>query len=1026
MIDFYNAFISYKHAPLDSKVAEDVQRSLEHFRIPSSIRKKTGKKKIERIFRDKDELPITSDLTNTISNALEKADYLIVICSPNTKESMWVKREIQFFLKNHTKNQILTVLAGGEPQDVIPDELKNDERIVENELGMKYSVKVPIEPLSCDYRMPFKRAHKEELPRLAAALIGCSYDELVRRQRQYKMRRMGILFAAIMAVILAFGGYMLYSKIQIDKSYKQTLANQSRYLANESQRLLENQQRIPALQLALAALPEDENDDRPVTAEAVRALTYATLAYRPINGLSIDSKWDYQMGNNIADFIVSDDGNFLAARDNTNAVEVWNTKDHSQILLKNFSQVNGITFLKDGGLAVWNSNMIVVFNIPDASIRWKCELDKSAYRQEDKLMKTADSVMMIDFDDKIIRFDAASGKITAKYVLPATNLSNAGSYQDFCLSPDEKRIAFVYSDLDGYKVGLYDIDAGNCRFSEVQKLRIADITWGDDNHIVTATPATDIGTSGTMGTNTILRTDHNIIKCYDPNSLIKRWESEITSVGVMTNSNFLCLPAQHAVAYYHADAANIYDLDTGRKIHGGNVYDTIIDASDRDGDGWPLYITKAGDLASPTANISSDAFSNTSAFTGNIYKALVNRGVYVCENHSSRIIYYETYVCDDEWQEIDDGMTYPAVDQDTYSDGKILATIYSEDNVTKVALYDIEECTFMRVADFPEMETLTKLVVMGRQDNDLYVISKDLKNLSLYIVDISTGEVSTKSLGSLDYYVDDKLLATYSDGKLCYIEKEADDYIVSVYNIKDERKHSVKLGIKPKIKLAPIYLPVSGDVYIGDESGDYLVSMDKEEVTKIDIADGFTGAVQAAENKDGRTVAVGDNSGVFLIDRDTMESRRISVGGLTPIGIVFHQMKGDDHETLFVAYNNGYLYRYDPVSGEMLGRSSISYYNNFSFDAEFEFDDEKGFVYIHIGEMIDVIETETWIETAAVENCVGHSTASDRFISFNYKGGSDLELGYFKHYSLDDLIAKAKAMLEGTEMSEDMKSQYGI
>ena len=35
MSDHYNAFISYKHAPLDSKVAEHVQRSLEHFVIPA-------------------------------------------------------------------------------------------------------------------------------------------------------------------------------------------------------------------------------------------------------------------------------------------------------------------------------------------------------------------------------------------------------------------------------------------------------------------------------------------------------------------------------------------------------------------------------------------------------------------------------------------------------------------------------------------------------------------------------------------------------------------------------------------------------------------------------------------------------------------------------------------------------------------------------------------------------------------------------------------------------------------------------
>ena len=102
MIDHYNAFISYKHAPEDNKVAETVQQELERFHIPLKIRKQTGIKRINRIFRDKNELPITSDLTETISNALENSDFLIVICSTNTKESLWVPREIEYFLRNHS------------------------------------------------------------------------------------------------------------------------------------------------------------------------------------------------------------------------------------------------------------------------------------------------------------------------------------------------------------------------------------------------------------------------------------------------------------------------------------------------------------------------------------------------------------------------------------------------------------------------------------------------------------------------------------------------------------------------------------------------------------------------------------------------------------------------------------------------------------------------------------------------------------------------------------------------------------
>ena len=184
MTDHYNAFISYKHAPEDNVIAEAVHKGLERFHIPRKIRKKTGIKRISRIFRDKDELPITSDLSDSISNALADADYLIVICSTNTKESAWVPREIEYFLKNHSKRDIFTVLVNGEPYEVIPEILTYEETVVKDEDGNERTVRIPIEPLSCDFRASLKKAKKTELPRLACGIIGCGYDELMNRRRQ--------------------------------------------------------------------------------------------------------------------------------------------------------------------------------------------------------------------------------------------------------------------------------------------------------------------------------------------------------------------------------------------------------------------------------------------------------------------------------------------------------------------------------------------------------------------------------------------------------------------------------------------------------------------------------------------------------------------------------------------------------------------------------------------------------------------------------------------------------------------------
>ena len=172
MIEHYNAFISYRHSDQDIKVARTIQSDLEHFHIPAKIRKATGRKKIDRIFLDKDELGAASNLSADIADALERAEHLIVICSTATKQSAWVPREIEYFLRNHTRRQITTVLVDGEPEDVIPEILKYEDRTLTDPNGNEYTARVPLEPLSCDYRLPRKKAKKEELPRLASKRLG--------------------------------------------------------------------------------------------------------------------------------------------------------------------------------------------------------------------------------------------------------------------------------------------------------------------------------------------------------------------------------------------------------------------------------------------------------------------------------------------------------------------------------------------------------------------------------------------------------------------------------------------------------------------------------------------------------------------------------------------------------------------------------------------------------------------------------------------------------------------------------------
>ena len=58
----YDAFISYRHKELDTTAAIEIQRRLETYRIPGYIKKKTGRQKMGKVFRDQDELPLMADL----------------------------------------------------------------------------------------------------------------------------------------------------------------------------------------------------------------------------------------------------------------------------------------------------------------------------------------------------------------------------------------------------------------------------------------------------------------------------------------------------------------------------------------------------------------------------------------------------------------------------------------------------------------------------------------------------------------------------------------------------------------------------------------------------------------------------------------------------------------------------------------------------------------------------------------------------------------------------------------------------
>jgi len=107
----YFAFISYAHK--DEKHAAWLQKSLENYRIPVKLRKTHGSdipKRVRPVFRDKTDLR-PGNLEKSLASELDDSRYLIVICSPASKQSAWVNQEIGHFRQTGRADNVIPLIV---------------------------------------------------------------------------------------------------------------------------------------------------------------------------------------------------------------------------------------------------------------------------------------------------------------------------------------------------------------------------------------------------------------------------------------------------------------------------------------------------------------------------------------------------------------------------------------------------------------------------------------------------------------------------------------------------------------------------------------------------------------------------------------------------------------------------------------------------------------------------------------------------------------------------------------------------
>jgi tetratricopeptide (TPR) repeat protein len=209
----YRVFLSYSHA--DTGWARWLMRRLEGFHVPERFHGRAAPigevgARIAPVFRDRDELPTTSDLGETIRTALRQSATLVVICSPASAKSRWVQAELLEFKRLGGSARVFAFIVGGEPK---AEETDDDcfSPALRHELGADGELSAALaEVVAADARSQGD-GREDAFIRLVAGLLGVGFDDLRQREHARRHRRMIWITAASVAGMAITLGLALFA-----------------------------------------------------------------------------------------------------------------------------------------------------------------------------------------------------------------------------------------------------------------------------------------------------------------------------------------------------------------------------------------------------------------------------------------------------------------------------------------------------------------------------------------------------------------------------------------------------------------------------------------------------------------------------------------------------------------------------------------------------------------------------------------------------------------------------------------------
>ena len=785
----YDAFISYRHCELDKYVAENLHKILETYELPKGIKEKLNIKgrTFKRIFRDQEELPLSSNLEDPIIEALKDSKYLIVICSPRLKDSLWCKKEIETFKKLRGRKNIFCVLVEGEPADSFPEEVLFDEKEVTTKDGKKKIEKIAVEPLAADVRGTSKkevlRKIKNEKLRLIAPMYNLDYDDLKQRHKLREQKKIMTISFGIALFFILFSIYTSFMLIRISDQQKVLKLHQALSLASQSTESLKQDNRYDAIKNSYEALTKFNGVKMPYTSEAEYALSEALGVYDI--GSSYKSVKEIKT-KGVASFIKSSsDGKYVAVYDESEDITILNSKTLDTIgtyRTNGYVAHQSYSFIGNDKLAYINENgSITIVNVIDGKVIKT--IDKNDHSYKALLGDTTGEYLAYIEEHTLYVYNMNEDKVTGSLTV------NDSYTKEMFFSADSKYL------FAGTTKGLYEIDKKEyitihtINLSEVKEINKETYNAGYLNGIMT------IGnTAYILLVNNDLKTYDSIIVSYNYIDGKNNWSKKYENAWGKSLTRSYEEGKNHIVVTTY-DKVNVLDAKDGDLIESFHTDSEIINTYSFMNNELYLVFLSNGEVnyINMEARKSINYMGKYDFHMDRYSKvSLAEDGFILIPYNENRVILYEQKANKDVKEEEqkydypkDDSIPISEIDKvkeeyDLKSKNLIVKVLYDTDKELMFVSYSNEDLAIYSVKDKKLLKTLNKV---GKIE---HYFGKD-KYGRVYLGDTTDAYIIDSSYNKVGHV---NRLVKLEDDRLIISNGNAKYYSVKIYTLDDLLKEA--------------------------------------------------------------------------------------------------------------------------------------------------------------------------------------------------------------------------------------------